>query len=324
MAASTGAFSAVTVFGGATFDRIARCSEPPVMGASNPGTLRHSPGGVGFNVATILARVGIKTRLVTKLAADRDGKAIAATAKKCGVLLVTNTPPPKDAPSATYTATFDNAGGLVIGVADMAICDWIAPADAAAAIGDAPPNDFWVVDANLPSDTLSFIAGEAEHRDYPLAALTVSPAKAVRLTPVLDRIDFLFANRLEAAALLDLDPAVGAGARQAARYASALADAHGINVVVTNGGEPLASASRGDVRAHAPLRARIKAVNGAGDSLAAGTIRGLADGMALPEAVRLGLAAAALTIEAGGVLDAPFSEDAVAERMAGGPPPVSA
>jgi sugar/nucleoside kinase (ribokinase family) len=114
---------------------------------------------------------------------------------------------------------------------------------------------------------------------------------------------------------------VGIGARQAARYAGALAERFPLlAAVVTNGAEPLGSAFHGDVRAHTPLRARVRAVNGAGDSLAAGTIRGLAEGMALAEAVRFGLGAAALTLEAGGILEAAFTADAVAERMAGGSP----
>ena len=78
-------FDRVTVFGGATIDRIAQSGGPPVMGASNPGHARRLPGGVGFNVATILARLGVASRLVTRVGADHDGEAIIAACTAAGV-----------------------------------------------------------------------------------------------------------------------------------------------------------------------------------------------------------------------------------------------
>ena len=51
--------------------------------------------------------------------------------------------------------------------------------------------------------------------------------------------------------------------------------------------------------------------------IAAGTIHALTTGLELNDAIRFGLAAAALTLEAGSVLAAPFSENALAERIAG-------
>ena len=91
-------------------------------------------------------------------------------------------------------------------------------------------------------------------------------------------------------------------------------------MVVTNGVEPLAVACNGHVRSFAPLRTAVKGVNGAGDSFAAGTIHGLAAGHALNDAVLFGLAAAAMTLEAGGIVAALFTEDAIAERIGAGPP----
>jgi sugar/nucleoside kinase (ribokinase family) len=63
----------VTVFGGASIDRLARSAGPVVAGASNPGTIRIAAGGVGFNVAASLARLGVPTRLVAILGEDADG-----------------------------------------------------------------------------------------------------------------------------------------------------------------------------------------------------------------------------------------------------------
>ena len=116
-----------------------------------------------------------------------------------------------------------------------------------------------------------------------------------------------------------LFPFGGAGPLHAAALARELAGTRPTKVIVTNGNEPLAAASKGEVRSHASLRAVIKGVNGAGDSFAAGTIYGLAAGHALNDAIRFGRAAALLTLEAGGIAEAPFSADTLAERLAAGP-----
>ena len=102
------------------------------------------------------------------------------------------------AATATYTATFDHAGGLVIGIADMDVYDAATPADIAAAAVDARADDLWVVDANLPAEVIDFLVMEAATASRPVAALTVSPVKALRLKPLLDRIAILFTNRREA------------------------------------------------------------------------------------------------------------------------------
>ncbi|HVZ14944.1 MAG TPA: PfkB family carbohydrate kinase, partial [Bauldia sp.] len=302
--------------GGVTLDRVARSAAEPVLGASNPGTVRRLPGGVGFNVATVLARLGFRTRMVSAVGDDADGAAVLAAAGEVG-LDVSFVARLSGKDTASYHATFDDRGNLIIGIADMKICDAIAPADVVHAVETTPPGDFWVVDANLPEETLAFLASEAAAAKRPVAALTVSPAKAVRLEPILDLLTLLFTNRKEAATLLGFNPDDPSLA--VPRLASELAGRRQTRVVVTNGSEPLAAAAGSEVRSYAPLRVAVTAVNGAGDSFAAGVILGLAEGHSLHDALRFGLAAAAMTLEAGSILAAPFSPDALAERIGRGP-----
>jgi sugar/nucleoside kinase (ribokinase family) len=307
-------FESVTVFGGATLDRVARSSAPPVMGASNPGTVRHLPGGVGFNVATVLARLGVPTRMATAVGSDAAGDAIVNAAKAAGI----DTVAMKSLPGATtagYHATLDDRGNLIIGIADMKICEQITPAAIVEAVSQTGPRDFWVVDANLPEATLHFLTQEAANARRPIAGLTVSPAKALRLIPVLDDLNFVFTNRKEAASLLGHDP--DDVSLSPMGMAAELAGPRQTSIIITNGAEPLAAAVDGDVRSFAPLRANARGVNGAGDSLVAGTILGLSEALPLSDAIRFGLAAAALTVEAGSIISAPFSADALAERIVG-------
>lgn len=308
-----GPFDRIAVFGGVTVDRLAMAKGPPVGGASNPGRTRTAPGGVGLNVASTLARLGHPVRLVARLGDDGDGAAALAAAAALGID-TSGMARTASAATATYTATFDNEGGLIIGIADMDIYDTMAPADIAAAAGAARADELWVVDANLPAEVLDFLVVEATAAGKPVAALTVSPVKAMRLKPLLDRLAILFTNRREAAALLHLPPE---GHRQSpSELAAELSRLPGPAVVLSNSADPLIVAVAGEVRQFAPLRADVVSVNGAGDALAAGTLHGLALGRSLPEAVISGLATAALTVESDLTASPRVSRQALAERIA--------
>jgi pseudouridine kinase len=309
------AFDRVTVFGGITVDRIARTDAAPALGVSNPGRVRSSPGGVGFNMATSLARLGLKTRLVAIVGADADGESVLAAAKAAGVdvdrIVIS-----RGKPTATYQAAIADNGELVIGVADMEVYDELDAAAVASAAAGPEAGDFWVLDANLKPEALAFLIGEANAARRPLAGLTVSPAKATRFATLFDRLTYLFANRREAAALLgrpwdDRGPAPVELADEIRRRGCA-------NVVVTNAREPLAAVSGSDMRAFAPLKATVRTVNGAGDALSAGTVYGLAQGRGLFEALRFGLALSALTIESDETVRSDLTPNRLAERIGGG------
>src|SRR5438046_2284255 len=115
-----GPFHSITVFGGATIDRIAATAGPPVPGASNPGRARATPGGVGLNIATALARLEHPVRLVARVGADHDGEQIIAAAQAAGVD-TTFVGVSSATPTASYHAAFDDKGGLMIGISDMVI-----------------------------------------------------------------------------------------------------------------------------------------------------------------------------------------------------------
>ena len=307
-----GSFTSVTVFGGAAIDRIAMTAAPPVMGASNPGMMRTAPGGVGLNVARVLARLGHNVRLGSRIGTDEAGQVVLAAANDAGVL--TGTVGVSAAlPTAGYQAALDDSGSLIIGIADMAIMSEITPAFAARIAADSPAADLWVVAANLPAETIEFLVGEAAASGRPIVGLPVSPAKAVRLAPVLDHLGLLFANRLEVAVLLDRDP--NDKAASAAFLAEEISRRSAPDVVVTDAEGMVVAASGGRTRAFAPFRATVRTGDGAGEALAAGTLHGLALGRTLFEAVLWGLATAAITVESAGTLPAELTPAMVATRI---------
>jgi pseudouridine kinase len=281
----------VTVFGAAHIDRLLRTNGPAILGASNPGHMRDTVGGVALNIASTVARLGVSTRLVTRLGQDESGNRVFKAAIDAGVdpAWIGRS---KHHSTATYHAVLDPAGNLVVGVADTHIYDEITPESLADAF--AAPASLWVADANLTEVTLAEIAARARAAGIPLAACAVSPSKAVRFAELLPDISIWFGNRGEAEAVLGRAFREATGTELAAGLVSAGVSAG----FVTDSKAPFAAWEDQRTEMLRPLPVtKIVSVNGAGDAQAAGTVYGLSKGLGFLDAVRLGLASAALKIE---------------------------
>jgi len=304
----------IAIFGGAGIDRVALTDGRPVSGASNPGRLTTAPGGVGFNVACVLARLGATVRLVARIGKDPDGDIVLNAAAQAGIATgaVTRS---AISPTATYLAVLDDNRDLVVGVADMAVHDELTPEILEPVLSHAAGDAIWMIDANLPAASLAAIAARARRLDKRLVALPVSPAKAMRLLGILAEIDLLIANRREAAMLLG-EPSAEPG-RPPSDLARDLRPRlrQGGAAIVTDAGGPLALSVATGVTRFTPLPAEPSSVNGAGDAFAGAVIHGLAIARPLADAVSLGLAAAALTVEREGTIPADLTGEAIAARL---------
>lgn len=306
----------IAIFGGAGIDRIALTHDKPVPGASNPGRLTTAPGGVGFNVARVLAGLGTPVRLVARIGDDPDGRAVLNAAGQAGIATDTIARS-ASSPTATYLAVLDDRRDLIIGVADMAIHAEITADILQPALSAASGDSIWIVDANLSAACLTAVAARAQRQGKHLIALPVSPAKAVRLQDILADTDLLIANRREAATLLG-DGSTEANAPPADLARDLLKRSRSTSdgaAIVTDAGGELALATATGVTAFTPLPTEIVSVNGAGDAFAGAVIHGLATGRTLEAAVPLGLAAAALTVETEGTIPADLSGDTIAARL---------
>lgn len=278
---------AVLCIGAAHLDRRARLLAPPVPGSSNPVTVTTGWGGVARNVAEGLARLGMPAALLSRLGPEAEADRLLAALAAAGVEVAPATRN-ADAATASYTAVLDPTGELVLGLADMAIYDGMDAGFFAARAALLRGHRHWFADANLPAAGLARLLAEKPAGGF-VAANTVSVAKAPRLTGLLGAVDLLFCNRAEAAALSGAGPAPEAAAA-ALRAAGAGA------VVVTLGAEgALLATAAGTMRLPSPAAA-ARDVTGAGDALIAATLQGWIAGLPPADALRRGLAAAALTV----------------------------
>lgn len=264
--------------GAAVADRIVKITHPVQLAASNIARSSLRPGGVSANTARSFGRAGGHAHLLTMLGGDDLGPWVANTLKRDGIK-IENLPTQGSYPTASYSAVHGPDGELVIGFAEMDIFEHISAQGLSLIDQHQQSAKTLFIDANLDADTLSHIAEAKE--DQFLAAAAVSPAKSERLKHAAPKIDFLFCNRREAAALTGTDEAAAT-----TTYLPGLTSL-GFQVgIITDGAAPLCLFNKAGYEMIAVPHIEVaNVVNGAGDALAGGILFGLASGLAPGRAI---------------------------------------
>lgn len=300
----------IAVVGGVNMDIGARSHAPLVERDSNPGKISLSPGGVGRNIAHDLAALGADVCLLTAFGGDGNAALLQSACREHGIDISRALVLPGES-SSVYLFVAGPDGDMALAVSDMDICRRIDPdylsscrdvLDGAAAV---------VIDANLPEETLRFLADTCT---APLFADPVSTAKAPRLRPILGKLHTLKPNRQEAETLTGI-PITDADSLD--RAASALLETGLQRVFLTLGGDGVYAADRSGVRLALPAAPR-RAVDftGCGDAFTAALAWAFLRGGDLTFTARAGLTAAAFTAESPAANAPGLSEDALLARMA--------
>ena len=140
----------VAVYGGANVDTAARCHARYRPGDSNPGTSSQSLGGVGRNIAENLARLSVRTELVTVFGGDEWAGLLADGCRAVGVEVGRSLILPEQATSR-YIYLLDADGTLAGAVSAMDIMDSFTPERLAERYGPGDEARVVVIDANLPA-----------------------------------------------------------------------------------------------------------------------------------------------------------------------------
>ncbi|WFP66082.1 MULTISPECIES: carbohydrate kinase family protein [unclassified Mesorhizobium] len=279
----------ILALGGAHIDRRGQVSGIYVPAASNPGIMREDVGGGVFNALRSVVKRGVSASLLSVRGGDAAAETVAAAIAGAGITDLSVVFLDRTTPS--YTALIDSEGELIVGFADMGLYDLAFPkqirrAKVREAIAEA---DAILCDANLPTAALERLFAQAG--DRPVFAIAISPAKVVRLAPLLGDLSLLFMNRREAAALCGADmssPDLVEALRRQGLTAG----------VITAGSAPvLGFDGSGAFAIDPPAPRRVADVTGAGDALTGATVAALLRGLPLRIALREGIAAAILAIE---------------------------
>lgn len=279
----------ILALGGAHIDRRGQVSGIYVPAASNPGIMREDVGGGVFNALRSVVKRGVSASLLSVRGGDAAAETVAAAIAGAGIADLSVVFLDRTTPS--YTALIDSEGELIVGFADMGLYDLAFPkqirrAKVREAIAEA---DAILCDANLPTAALERLVAQAG--DRPVFAIAISPAKVVRLAPLLGDLSLLFMNRREAAALCGAD-------MSSLDLVAELRHLGLTAAVVTAGGAPvLGFDESGAFAIDPPAPRQVADVTGAGDALTGATVAALLRGLPLRAALREGVAAAILAIE---------------------------
>ena len=112
--------------GAANIDVHGKSRVPIVMRDSNPGHLRTSAGGVTRNVLENLARLGVRTKLISAVGADLYGEMVLRSSASAGIDIsgVVTVP---GAASSCYISVLDQKGDMLVAMSDMGILENVTP-----------------------------------------------------------------------------------------------------------------------------------------------------------------------------------------------------
>ena len=279
----------ILCMGSVLWDVIGRSPTRVRLGSDVPGRISRLPGGVAMNIAVTLHRFGLTPALLTAIGRDGEGDDLTAACARMG-MITAHIYRSDDLPTDRYIA-IEGANGLIAAIADAhsleAAGDKILRPLKDGRLGSAqtPYTGQIALDGNLTESLLSEIATSPLFAAADLRVAPASPGKAERLLPLLTHPKATLYLNLEEASLLARTHF--ADAPTAAR---ALIDRGATRVLVTNGGQTTAMATKSDVITDTPPAVLVTRVTGAGDTFMAAHIvaerRGASPAAALAQALR--------------------------------------
>lgn len=314
---------ALFAIGSAALDIKTRLTRSPLPTTDVPGQITLKPGGVARNIAENLARLGVPIVFAGMLGDDPQARVLIELSRAAGLEvrpLSRSVPAPDDLarlrlpehlPTATLNVMLGPDHRQIAGAFSGDILDALQP-------GDLEPLRDWIIsapavicDGGLPADVLIALRAMLPEDTF-FYCNPGSVAFAPRLEPLLDRLDLLTCNHLEAQALTQVKVDGPAKLMSAALI---LVKRGVKRAVVTFGARGLAYADE-ERSVYQPARpADLVDATGAGDALAAALIEALLRDEPISVCLQRGLAAAAITCESEDTVAPTMSMDSLPRRL---------
>lgn len=300
--------SYVVVVGGVNVDIGGKSYAPLVAADSNPGTVQVSLGGVGRNIAHNLTLMGTDVRLLTAYGDDIHGQRVAASCSELGIDL-SHARHITGGTTSTYLYLMDEQGEMVLAVSDMDICKKITPTYLSGNLGLLQNAQLVVCDANIPEESLIYLA---ESCSVPLFCDPVSTVKAEKLRPILSKIHTLKPNRLEA----ELLSGVKIETKEDVALAADKLLEKGVHRLFISMGADGVYAAMGSERLWLPnLPGQMVNTTGCGDAFMGALAWAYLEGMDLKHTALAGLAAGSIAMESDETINPAMSATAIRTRM---------
>jgi len=254
----------LTCIGSLLVDDIAKPQQILHAGASNPVRWTQSVGGVAANVARAAA-LRTKTTLISAAGNDIPSLLNHPSLHQVDCQWIKH-----DSAFDRYTAVLNEHGDLFVGLASTELAESLNLAAIQPLLRQ--PTQAYAIDANLSTECLLELVEyiDNEHTGSLIAALPISPEKAIKWRECASKVDILFCNRREAAALIGQQTH---STTDTLALIHALADCGFNNTVLTDAAKPIKVMQRGQVSSiEVPATSITGTVNGAGDALSGATL----------------------------------------------------
>ncbi len=284
----------IAVIGGANIDIKGRSKNIVQWATSNPGTIRVAHGGVGRNIAHYLGLLNIPVTFLGVVGDDDEGREILEKLRYAGVKTGEIIQSKKDQ-TGKYLAISDEKGNMQVAVSDTMIMKRVTPRYLIAKAGIILKSRFVIIDTNLTTQAIHYIAYLCARKNIPLIVDPVSVVKSRKLLGVLSKIDYLTPNISELTALTGITIRTTSDRQRAMQE---LIKKGVKNIVLTNGAQEvfLFSPEYPQGKLLSIRKRKVIDSTGAGDALVAGMAYGLYHRYTLFHAVQVGLILSSLTV----------------------------
>ncbi|MCA9991937.1 MAG: carbohydrate kinase family protein [Ardenticatenaceae bacterium] len=285
----------VLVVGGTLLDIKGKPTRGLEPGTSNPGIIRASRGGTARNVAENLSLLGADVVLISAVGDDDTGQKLLRQTAGAGVD-ISHLQIVPGLSTGTYIALLEQDGSLSVALDDVRAMESITSQyldHRRTLFRDA---DIVMIDGSLQPDAMRTAIRLASQYGKPICADPSSARLAHRLLPYLPQLFLVVPNQMEAANLCGLDyPEHDADASQEMARQLVQMGVEIAVVTMTNFG--LSYATSDEQGYIPPHYSEMVDSTGTGDALTSAIIFGLINEVPITECMRLGAAAAGLTLQ---------------------------
>jgi pseudouridine kinase len=264
-------------------------------GTSNPASIRHTRGGTARNVAENLARLGAKPLLISAVGDDRTGRHLLDYTAEAGVN-IDHVLRVEGYNSGSYIALLEEDGSLSVALDDVSVIENITSGylyQRRKLFRDAC---LVMIDGSLNPETTATAAQLAKKYKVPLCADPSSARLAGRLRPYLESLELVVPNEAEAAVITGVE--VAANNPDTSMEAALWLNRAGVRTAVITLSDFGLVYATSDETGHIPARySEMADSTGTGDAVSAAIIFGMINDLPTTEAIRLGAAAASLTLQ---------------------------
>lgn len=282
-------------------------------GTSNPASIRSTRGGTARNVAENLGRLGAEVRLISAVGDDVTGQLLLEGTASGGVD-VSGVRIIPGARSGGYIAVIDDRGYLSVALDDTSVMTHIDAAVISENEALFAAAHTIVFDGSLTAAAMAKTVELARKYKKPLVADPSSTRLAPHLTPYVSSLHLVVPNELEAAVMCTcefdgLDP------EKSLFMARKLVN-KGVDIAVVTLSDFGLVYATSEESGHIPARYhQIIDTTGTGDAITAAIIFGQLNQLSTLECMRLGAAAAGLTLQTGESVVAELSLDLLYDHL---------